>query len=266
MLIVSLDLPHRILKFTIGTYEILGYTEKLLQGRTLQVFHGPTTDSVSITSAIKACLHCKTTTLHLNLYELSGECHAVLASFEPYCDGGGVPDGCKLSFESSQIFTSDAVARTSPRDQAASSPPCADHFTINASAKQGTANTSIVRAVATDQLTLEQLRKSADGLEQPKECGSLTSACPQTMPSSSDHTPRLYIQEPALLCIDKLDEGYNLDYEPMRKVIEFNGTSQPRRFYPTFWRGLVARLRNFQKMKCREDLRSGQADQSAYRA
>jgi hypothetical protein len=53
-LIVSFEAPHRLLAIEIGTNEILGFSEQLLLGHTLQVFHGPTTDSASITSAIKA--------------------------------------------------------------------------------------------------------------------------------------------------------------------------------------------------------------------
>ena len=106
-IIVSLDSPHRLLAIEFGTDEILGYTEQLLRGRTLQVFHGPTTDSVSITSAVKASFFFTTTKLQLNLYELSGLCRTVSAIFEPFSDAGGVPVGCKFSFEVSQAITMD---------------------------------------------------------------------------------------------------------------------------------------------------------------
>ncbi len=99
-LVISFDAPHKLLAVEFENSEILGFTEELLQGRTLQVFQGPTSDSVSMTSAIKACMYCTTTTLQLDLYDLSGKNHTVFAALEPLLDTSGVPVACKFSFES----------------------------------------------------------------------------------------------------------------------------------------------------------------------
>ncbi len=99
-LVISIDTPHKLLDVKFKKNEFLGFTEELLQGRTLQVFHGPTSDSVSMASAIKACMYCPTATLQLNLYDLSGESHTVNATLEPFLATDGVPVACKILFES----------------------------------------------------------------------------------------------------------------------------------------------------------------------
>jgi hypothetical protein len=104
---VSFDAPHKLLALEFGgEQEMFGYSEQLLRGRTLQVFHGPTTDSIRITSAVKASKYCTATKFQLNFYEISGRCVTVFASFEPYSFTAGMPvTGCKISFKFSQVVT-----------------------------------------------------------------------------------------------------------------------------------------------------------------
>jgi hypothetical protein len=104
-LIVSFEAPHRLLAIEIGTNEILGFSEQLLLGRTLQVFYGPTTDSARITSAIKASAFCTCSILQVDFYKHSGACQTVSASFKPFYDTTGALVGCSVLFETYQAIT-----------------------------------------------------------------------------------------------------------------------------------------------------------------
>jgi hypothetical protein len=82
-------------------------------------------------------------------------------------------------------------------------------------------------------------------------------------PNISDFESSPSMQEPAVLCSDKMcdvDEAAKvesrvnlvLDFEPTRLIDLCKSATPPRRFHRTFWRGLASRLMKLARIKRRK--------------
>ena len=106
-LIVTFEARHKILLTEGATQCVLGYSEELLRGRTLNVLQGPRTDPARLSSAIKLSSFCITSSLQMDLYDCDGRCRTLLVTCQPFFGFEGTAEACKLSFESSQAITLD---------------------------------------------------------------------------------------------------------------------------------------------------------------
>ncbi len=94
--IVSFDAPHRILEADVSAEGILGYCSEMLCNRTIQIWHGPSTDSARITSAIKnSAFHA--VRIQTDLYDCMGCCRNVSIDLSPCFDTYGCLFGCRVA-------------------------------------------------------------------------------------------------------------------------------------------------------------------------
>jgi hypothetical protein len=102
---------------------------------------------------------------------------------------------------------------------------------------------------------------TTDDLQNTVKCASQTHLIIQNLMSTTDLASRPYQKGPTVrLSDDKFcnDERaktelhneqhriLNIDYDPMRTVSLCHLTAKPRRFYRTFWRALVGRLKKLE--------------------
>ena len=97
--VVSFEPPHRILATNVPQNGILGYCADMLCNRTMQIWHGPSTDSARLTSAIKNSAF-GNTSLETDLYDCMGSCRKMLIECTPCFDLSSSLVGCTVAFRS----------------------------------------------------------------------------------------------------------------------------------------------------------------------
>ena len=102
-IVVSFTAPHRISSYHSNSEGMLGFSKELLRTRTIQIFKGPKTDTLRLTSAIKKSAAKDPTTAEFYLYDVSGECRKVRLNISAFCGIGGSPVACKITVE--EIFS-----------------------------------------------------------------------------------------------------------------------------------------------------------------
>ncbi len=100
-IIVAFDAPHRILQTDVSADGILGYCAEMLSNRTIQIWHGPSTDSARITSAIKNSAF-KAVHIQTNLYDCMGCCRNVSMDLSPCFDTFKNLIGCRVAIHNIQ--------------------------------------------------------------------------------------------------------------------------------------------------------------------
>ena len=85
---LSIDRPFRILSASRNVKAFLGFLPAEMCGRCFTILHGPSTDSVSCTAALKAAADRVQTILPLVLYSRDGSERRVIAEISPVDDEG----------------------------------------------------------------------------------------------------------------------------------------------------------------------------------
>ena len=95
-IVVSFNTPHRISECELTGKTLLGYTDNMLQGRSIRILQGTKTNSELLRAAIKNSALNNRTSTRLYLYDTDGECHNVAVTCIPICDVHGIPQSCQL--------------------------------------------------------------------------------------------------------------------------------------------------------------------------
>ena len=104
-IVVSLEVPHLVIRSNSGIRGLLDYNESEILGRSIKILLGPQTDSIVIHSSIKSSSFLKSTVAHVVLYGKMGQCRNVIVSCSPFHDEGGSLTGCLMLLENSEAVT-----------------------------------------------------------------------------------------------------------------------------------------------------------------
>lgn len=99
-IVVSFNAPHRISTFHCSKDGFLGFSKELLRNRTIQIFHGPKTSAAQLSNAINKSAENKPMIAEFHLYDVTGECRAVMLRISAFRGTGGSPVACMISIDS----------------------------------------------------------------------------------------------------------------------------------------------------------------------
>ena len=118
---MSMQAPHRILTCELTQESLLGYNSKMLQGRSIQIFQGPKTNSEQLKADIKNTTQNFLASSNFYLYDADGVCHSVTVTCAPIFDVKGIPCSCQLflcpAVRVNKKFDSDQYLQKNERTQ-----------------------------------------------------------------------------------------------------------------------------------------------------
>jgi hypothetical protein len=114
-LFVSFEAPHIIWDSEGCNYSgLLGFREDEIMGKSFQIFQGPRTDPVLLSSAISNSAQYNHSKSQMELYNIEKKCVMVFITFSPCCDAEGTPFQCKVSIAPSQAVAFDSALAEVP--------------------------------------------------------------------------------------------------------------------------------------------------------
>jgi hypothetical protein len=88
--------PQRIISISSDLANKFGFKSAELCGRSMSVFQGPNTDTISLRASLKAAAARTSTSLKLILYSSDGAGHEIVVQCQPTMDTRGEVSGCAL--------------------------------------------------------------------------------------------------------------------------------------------------------------------------
>jgi hypothetical protein len=114
-LFVSFEAPHIIWNAEGCDYAgILGFRKDEILGQSFQIFQGPRTDPILLSSAISNSAQRNHSKSQMELYNIENKCVMMLMTFSPCCDTLGTPFQCKVSIAPSQAVAFDSALSEVP--------------------------------------------------------------------------------------------------------------------------------------------------------